>query len=266
MTSYTLKISEPEVRRYRMMAERAVTREADAWREAGFVPGAAVADIGCGPGAILAELARIVGPAGSAVGIERDPASAAIAEQPLAESGLSDARVAVADAGATGLQPASLDAVMIRHVLVHNDDESIRAILGHVEQLLRPGGTLYVIDTDLTAHRLLPRDDDLVEERERYHELLRVRGCDPAIGPRLGGLLADAGLETQLRDAFWEVIAPLPPAMTPPQTAARQAILDAGLATEEDGKRWDAARERFLGRPDTILFVAAFRAVGRRPV
>ena len=53
-------------------AAHAVAVEAEAWARAGIVPGARVADIGCGPGAITAEIVRIVGAEGEVVGVDRD--------------------------------------------------------------------------------------------------------------------------------------------------------------------------------------------------
>jgi hypothetical protein len=58
---YALALSEAELTRYRMMAEQARSAEADPWRRAGIVPGARVADVGCGPGALLPALAAAVG-------------------------------------------------------------------------------------------------------------------------------------------------------------------------------------------------------------
>ncbi|MGH9224985.1 MAG: hypothetical protein ACRD2W_14690, partial [Acidimicrobiales bacterium] len=65
MTEYALKLSEAELARYQQMAEHAAAMEADLWAAAGLVEGAAVADVGCGPGAVAAVVARLVGPAGS---------------------------------------------------------------------------------------------------------------------------------------------------------------------------------------------------------
>jgi hypothetical protein len=45
MTDYALEVTEAEIRRYRMMADRARTDERDLWRSAGIVPGAVVADV-----------------------------------------------------------------------------------------------------------------------------------------------------------------------------------------------------------------------------
>ncbi len=74
---YALQLSEQEKVRFRRMAQRAMEREGDLMRGAGIVPGARVVDMGCGPGAMLVELARIVGDGGEAVGVEPDPTARA---------------------------------------------------------------------------------------------------------------------------------------------------------------------------------------------
>ena len=265
MSSYALQISDEELNRYRNMAARAVETESTAWAASGFVSGARVADIGCGPAAVLVELARIVGPTGEAIGVERDPASAAMAEQVIAASGAVNTCLVRATAAQTGLQPGSIDAVMIRNVLIHNDADSIRDILDHVSSLLRPGGQLYVVDTDLEGARIVPVDADLEDQRRRYWDLLRRRGCDPRIGPRLGRLLAAAGFEQIRHDAWFVKLDTISAGTRPPEFAARQALIDDGLATIEDGERWDAARLRFLETPDPVAFLPFYRAVGRRP-
>jgi ubiquinone/menaquinone biosynthesis C-methylase UbiE len=264
MSSYALQISDTELSRYRNMAARALQQETAAWTTAGFVSGARVADIGCGPAAILVELARIVGPTGEAIGVERDAASATMAEQVIAASGAVNARVVRAPAAQTGLQPGSIDAVMVRNVLIHNAADSIRDILEHIASLLRPGGQLYVIDTDLEGHRVVPVEADLEDQRRRYWELLRRRGCDPRIGPRLGRLLADAGFDDIRHDAWFIKLDRLPVDTRPPEFAARQALIDEGLATTEDGERWDAALLRLRETANPAVFLPVYRAVGRK--
>ncbi len=56
MTAYTLAVSDIEVQRYRLMAEQARRQEAEAWELAGIVPGAVVADVGCGPAAVTVSI------------------------------------------------------------------------------------------------------------------------------------------------------------------------------------------------------------------
>ena len=88
MSEYTLAISEPEIRRYQLMAATAQQSEADLWRQAGITPGATVGDIGCGPAAMSVLLARTDAPGGRVIGVERDDAALAAARQVVAASAL----------------------------------------------------------------------------------------------------------------------------------------------------------------------------------
>ena len=264
--SYTLTLSDSELRRYRLMAERARLHEYDAWRSAGFVPGARVADVGCGPAMVLVELAKLVGPDGHIVGVERDADARAAAREVIAAAGVRNADIVEGDADATGLTPGSYDAVMMRHVLLHNGPR-VRDIVAHLASLLRPGGALYLAETDATALRQIPEDPDLEDQRSRFLSLLVSLGNDLAIGPKLGQLIVDAGLELVDRGARYDV-SPIDGSIGHGLGAqARPAMQKAELATPADFARWDAASARYLERlGDKVVFAPIFRAVGRRPL
>ena len=76
-------------------------------------------DLGCGPRGILDLLAERVSPAGRVVGLDTDPAHTAMAAEFAARRGLSGVEVITADAGRTGLPPASFDLVHTRTLLVN---------------------------------------------------------------------------------------------------------------------------------------------------
>jgi SAM-dependent methyltransferase len=262
MASYTLRLSETELARYRMMARSALQHEADDWHAAGIRPGARVADVGCGPGVILIELARLVGPHGTAVGVERDAEARAVAAQLLAAEGFEHAVVIEGDAGATGLGPASFDTVMVRQVLMHNGGREPE-IVAHVAALLRPGGYLYLIEADMPAFRFDPDDPDLADLWARWLTLMYRRGNDPSIGIRLASLMRGTGLDVVLRDARW-YCQPREVGVRLAAWAAREALVADGLATPADIARWDAAFDRFDALPgEKVYFVPQFLTVGR---
>jgi SAM-dependent methyltransferase len=264
MADYTLRLSDTEVARYRTMARSALAHEADDWRAAGICPGARVADVGCGPGVILVELARLVGPHGVAIGVERDAEARAVAMRVLAAEGLRQAAVVEGEAGATGLEAASFDTVMVRQVLMHNGGREA-AIVVHLASLLRPGGHLYLIEADPAAFRFDPDDPDLADLWARWLALMCRRGNDPSVGIRLASLLRAAGLDVVLRDARW-YCQPRETNVRLAAWAAHEAIVAEGLATPADVARWDAACRRFDALPgEKVFFVPQFRAVGRRP-
>ncbi len=152
---YALKLDPGEVERYRMMAAQARADEADLWELAGIGPAASVADVGCGPGAILPALSDAVGPEGRVQAVDADPEAVAAATALVAAAGLGNVSVARGRADHTGLEPGSLDVVMLRHVLAHNGGAE-DAIVAHLATLVRPGGCVYLVDVDGTAVRSLP--------------------------------------------------------------------------------------------------------------
>ena len=259
--SYSLTLSEQELLRYRMMAASAADNEAAEWSAAGIVPGARIADVGCGPGAVLRLLADRVGAEGQAVGIDADPAALAMAGQQIA--GLPQGRVEAGQANATGLEPGGYDVVMCRHVLAHNGGREA-AIVAHLASLAAPGGCVYLVDVDATALRFTASEPDLEDLNERYRAFHRARGNDLSVGLRLGDLLTEAGLTVE-RYACRAPVLRVPPGVRPPSWAARAEMAAAGFATDADIKRWEKAFAR-LDSAETRpwLFTAYFVAIGRR--
>jgi SAM-dependent methyltransferase len=205
-----------------------------------------VADVGCGPGLVLVELADVVGPGGSVVGIDREESAVATAAAMLADASAEHAAVRRGEAWATGIALASVDVVNIRHVLAHNTAEHRLAILRHAWDLLVPGGHLYLVDADLTAARMDPPDTDLQDLTDRYCRHLADTGRDPAVGAHLGSLVRSAGFE--LDERIPTIVMPPPAALAeirPPAWAARDAMVASGHATAADVERWDEALTRF---------------------
>jgi SAM-dependent methyltransferase len=263
VTEYTLEVSEAEVQRYRLMAAHAVQTEAALWQLAGIVPGAVVADVGCGPAAMSVELAKAVSPGGHVIGVERDDEALRAARAVVAASG-ADVELRRGEASATGLAPGSVDVAVLRHVLAHNGGAE-QAVVDHLADVVRPGGSLYVVDVDLVAIRIVGADLDLDDLVERYAEFHRRRGNDPLVGLRLRSLLEAAGLEVVTHEGHYNIIQ-APPGMRPPAFAAREAMVADGVVTDQDVARWQAAFRRDDTAPvRPTIFAPVFVAIGRRP-
>lgn len=264
-TEYTLKLSDFERMRFRMMAAIALDKEGDLWEQAGIAKGARVVDLGCGPGAVLMELARLVGPEGRVVGVDQDAEARETATAWAADEGLANVAIREGLATDTGLPLGEWEAVMLRHVLIHNGPR-LTAILAHVRALLKPGGHAVLNETDFGAIRY-ERDlePELQELEERYGQLLASQGNDIGIGPRLAAYAEDAGFEVVARRGRFDHF-PMIPTVRPPAWAGRQAILDAGLCTEDDIARWDAAlRQREETGGGGFVLVPNFTVVARKP-
>ena len=262
-SEYALRLSEAELTRYRFMAETAARDEREWWTAAGVGEGAVVADVGCGPGAVSLVLARSVGPSGRVIAVDSEPAAVAAAREAAERESFGNVTVQVGEADATGVPSGSADVVMIRHVLAHNGGREA-AIVEHAASLVRPGGAVYLADVEAAAIRMRPADPDLEELGARYGEWHRSQGNDLSVGLRLGELLQAAGLEGVEHHGLYQVIV-VPPGVRPPSWAARDALVEAGLATADDLARWEAAFDR-LDRADTrpTMFVPLLVAYGFR--
>jgi ubiquinone/menaquinone biosynthesis C-methylase UbiE len=261
--AYTLRLSDAELQRYRLMAEAARASESDLWELAGIADGGIIADIGCGPGAMLPALSQAVGPHGHLSAIDADPDAVAAAKALIASAGLANVAVAVGDAADTGLPERRFDVVMMRHVLAHNGVRE-QAIVDHLATLARPGGCVFIVDVDGPSMRMWPPPGPVLDEMSQaYARFHAAKGNDLEVGLRLPNLLEAAGLEVLEFRGRFNIVKP-PPGMRPPAWAAREAIVADGFATAADVARWDEALIQAGIDPPT-LFVPMFSAVGRRP-
>ncbi len=94
----------------------------------------------------------------------------------------------------------------------------MRHVLAH---LVRPGGSVYLVDIDGTAARVLDGDPDLDDPDDAYLQWHRRRGNDLMTGLRLARLLARAGLDVVLHESRYTIARP-PPGVRPPSWAARE--------------------------------------------
>lgn len=263
---YTLRLDDYERVRFRMMAACAVQHEADLWYRAGVQPGAQVVDLGCGPGAVLVEMAKLVGPSGMAVGVDLDVEAREAAIAALVEEGIDHARLVGADVCQTGLPTGTWDAVMVRHVLIHNglrmDD-----LLEHAFELLRPGGGIVVTETDATAFRYEhDPESEILEMEDRYWAMLSSKGNDVMLGPRVSEMAQEAGFEVVERRGRFDVF-PLVSNVRPASWAGHDAILAAGFCTQADIDRWEAAlKYRERTNAGGWIYVPQFTVLARRPL
>jgi SAM-dependent methyltransferase len=264
MSEYALALSDAEIRRYTIMAERARASEAELWEQAGIGPGATIGDIGCGPAAVSVCMARLVAPSGRVVAVEADDVALTAARGLVNEAGVDNVELHRGSATATGLPPGCLDVAVVRHVLAHNGPDQQR-IVDHLAELVRPGGSVYLVDGDGTAVRMLDTDPDLADLSARYIEFHRRRGNDLQVGLRLGKLLSRAGLRVATHEGRYSIIS-APPGLRPPPWAAREAMVAEGVATAQDIARWEAALERMdAAETRPTVFAPVFFAIGVKP-
>lgn len=159
-------------------------------------------DVGCGGGDTTLELARRVAPGGTAVGADIDETKLAMAREEAAQQGVVNVEFRALDVRAAEAT-LTFDRVYARFLLTHLSDPAgaIAAFVRH----LRPGGLVAVEDIDFEGSVAFPASPAFTRYRELYCAVVRTRGGDPNIGPRLPLLLEAAGFE----DVGINVVQPL---------------------------------------------------------
>jgi SAM-dependent methyltransferase len=153
-------------------------------------PGAAVLDVGSGPGTITVDLAERVAP-GPVVGID---ASEEIVERAsaLAESrGVPNVRFETGDAYHLDVPDDTYDVVHAHQVLQHMGDPV--AVLAEFRRVTKPGGVVAVRDVDWGGTIWSPQIPGLDEWMRVNQAVQRSNGGDPLAGRRLKGWALRAG-------------------------------------------------------------------------
>jgi SAM-dependent methyltransferase len=149
------------------------------------------------PGDVSFIASRLVGPAGTVLGVDAAAEIIAVARTRAADQGLDNVRfesTAVADISLD--EP--VDAVVGRLILMHLPDPV--ATLRHLASMVRPGGRIAFCESDITAAGSIP---DLPLWRAVIGAVgngFQTAGFDPALGTKLHTLFRRAGLHApQLR-------------------------------------------------------------------
>jgi ubiquinone/menaquinone biosynthesis C-methylase UbiE len=125
------------------------------FRDAGIGPGQRVLDIGSGVGDVAMLAAKLVGPSGVVVGVERDPKTIATARSRVIEAGLSNVSFVESDVRNIP-NSESFDAAVGRAILQYLPEAG--AVLRSLAAFIRPGGAVAFQDVwpaslfHLTAH------------------------------------------------------------------------------------------------------------------
>lgn len=264
VAKYVLRGGAEGAKRLRVLARMKWPTTKELLRRAGLRKGMHCLDLGCGSGAVTLQLARWVGSEGKAVGIDADEQSIEIARIAAFRSRKLPTFRAVRAEDLD--EDSSFDFVFSRFLLSHVADP--KNVLARMVRAAKPGGTIVVEDVEfsgLVCYPPCPAFDFYVEQ---YKQVGQRNGGDPMIGPRLLGLLRAAGLSNVQLNVVVPTFTEGEEKTMAPLTLEhiREALVEAGLATNAQIDRMVAELNDFVSDPHTIQSIPRiFQVWGRRP-
>jgi SAM-dependent methyltransferase len=202
-----------------------------------YAEGNVVLEAGCAVGAQTVELASR-SPAARFVSVDLSAASAALASRRAADAGLGNISCAAADIFALPFGPRAFDHVFVCFVLEHLARPA--AALAELRGLLRPGGTITVIEGDHGSAYFHPDSATARAAISCQVALQAAAGGNALIGRELYPLLVEAGfagVEVQPRQVYVDGSRPAlldgftRKTFTAMIEGTRAAAIDAGLST-----------------------------------
>jgi SAM-dependent methyltransferase len=157
-----------------------------------YPAGSVVLEAGCGVGAQTLTLAQ-GSPGAQFVSVDISPDSIAEAKRRTDAAGLTNVRFLEADILALPFGPESFDHVFVCFVLEHLA-QPVEALV-ELKRLLRPGGTMTVIEGDHGSACFHPDSRAARRAIQCQIELQRAAGGDALIGRQLYPLMVAAGLD-----------------------------------------------------------------------
>src|SRR5260221_2881410 len=166
------------------------------------LPGMRCIDLGCGGGEVTFELAKLIAPGGTVIGVDMDEIKLALARDAAAERGVMNVAFRALNVYDWD-EPATYDVVFCRFLLHHLSQPV--ALLLRMWAAVRPGGVIIVEDADFDGWGCHPANEGFAFFLRTYREVVRRGGGDHAIGRKLYAYFLDAGIP----DAHVGLVTPL---------------------------------------------------------
>ncbi|HWM04682.1 MAG TPA: class I SAM-dependent methyltransferase [Actinophytocola sp.] len=158
---------------------------------AGIEPGMRVLDLGTGAGDVAFQVAELVGPAGSVVGVDQSAKALGFAAHRAEQRGIANVSFVHEDLHTIRLAER-FDAVVGRLVLLYLPEPA--AVLRRFAGFVRPGGVIAMMEFEMAAAGTLPPTPLSDQMNYWVTEAFYRSGLDASLGARLVKVLRHAGL------------------------------------------------------------------------
>jgi ubiquinone/menaquinone biosynthesis C-methylase UbiE len=225
---------------------------------AGIAPGVRVLDVGCGTGVVTRDLAARVGPRGHVVGMDPSRAFLREARRRTRAPGV---RFRPGDGTDLPFRDGAFDVAVAVTVLLHVPSSD--RVLAEMRRVVRPGGTVAVLDQDMGTFVLDLPDRALTRRivdghAERFYP-------HPWSGRSLLRRLRAAGL-ARVRGRAFAVVEPRYDEYVRSLLSRRVNLARTWrLVTEAERRRWLADADAAGARGDFYMSLNFYAAAGRCP-
>src|SRR5215468_253615 len=193
-SSYALGYSELERDRLIRQAAQLAPLTERFFRDAGIGPGQSVLELGSGMGDVAMLVARIVGPSGEVVGVERDANSIQFAESRVAQAGMKNVSFTQSDISQLSTE-RKFHAAVGRFILQYLPDPV--SVLRTLAASLRPGGIIAFHEPHWQPYQDYLRPLPLTYACAACaREIFKASGANPDMGLSLYNVFQQAGLPT----------------------------------------------------------------------
>ncbi|MBN2683972.1 MAG: methyltransferase domain-containing protein [Pontiellaceae bacterium] len=185
--------NEKELDRLKLQARIALDLEKKVWEQSGLRSGMKVLDLACGPGIISCELAKVVGAEGSVIGVDINEELISVAHQARDSEQVENVSFTLGNLYALELPENTFDFVYARFVFQHL--EKPESALANVMRVLKPGGTLCIVDVEDNWTSFSPESNAFVKFIRKAGAGQKRKGGNRLIGSQLFGMLRKAGYQ-----------------------------------------------------------------------
>jgi 2-polyprenyl-3-methyl-5-hydroxy-6-metoxy-1,4-benzoquinol methylase len=222
------------------------------FQQAGLTAGMHCLDLGCGGGAVTLEMAKLVAPGGTVIGVDMDGVKLELARRDAAEHKLGNVEFRQTNVNDWN-EPGAYDAVYSRFLLQHLSRPV--GLLRRMWAGVRPGGLLLVEDADFDGWCCDPPNDALDFFVRTYMEVARRNGGDATTGRKLHRYFLEAGIPEPVLSVV-QPVAREGEAKTMPMSTleySSEAIVSAGIASFEEVNNALTRLAEFIRNPRTIV-------------